>query len=197
MAGIDISYETVQAAQGRARRKGLKFMPVVGDLEALPFRQNTFDVCFCGWTLHHFPDLDPVIASLKRVLKPGGRIALVEPNESNPAMRLSRFVEDFPIVRNWILRTGWDTPNRTVHKHRAYIEALKRGGFVELSLNSAFPGSLPPLRIMPEEGGPRPRGRRLMHALFHLRALIFRVAARVLPRPLNGTDLLITGIRKD
>lgn len=195
VAGIDISYHTVQVADRRARQKAARFLPTVGDLEALPFKESTFDVCFCGWTLHHFPDPEAIVAGLKRVLRPGGRIALVEPNESNLAMRLSRFVEDFPPMRKWILTAGWDTPNRTVHRHHAYIEALKRQGFVGISVRSSFPGSLPPLRMSSEDRETGRLAQRLITMLFWLRTLVFATAVRVLPPPLNGTDLLITASR--
>ncbi len=195
--GVDISPEAIKVAKERANRKGVNFTPLVGDLENLTFEDGYFDICFCGWALHHFPDINKTVSSLKRVLKPGGKIALVEPNESNLLMRLSRFIEDLPLIQKWVLKAGWDTPNRTVHRHNYYIEALKRQGFTDIKLSSCYPGGLPPIPIASEQTGLRVLPRRLMRSLFHLRVFLFSVAVLILPRPLNGADLLITAVKKD
>jgi SAM-dependent methyltransferase len=195
--GIDISAEFVRTARDRGKRKALKFWPQIGDLERLPFKDNSFEVCFSGWVLHHFPDLGPVCAELCRVLKPGGMIALAEPNESSVAARLSRFVEDLPLIRQWVLKVGWDTPNRAVHTHDHYRETLERHGFRDIKVSSCFPGVLPPL-----PGKSQNRGLGLLivsflHALFYLRQLIFIPLTKIFSGSLNGTDLLITATKKD
>jgi ubiquinone/menaquinone biosynthesis C-methylase UbiE len=195
--GIDISTDFVRKARDRGNQKALRFWPQIGDLERLPFKDNSFEVCFSGWVLHHFPDLDPVCGELYRVLKPGGVIALAEPNESSVAARLSRFVEDLPLIRQWVLRVGWDTPNRAVHTHDKYMKTLERQGFADIRVGSCFPGMLPPL---PGKAQKRGSGLLIMfflHVLFHLRRLIFIPLTKIFPGPLNGTDLLITATKKD
>ena len=197
VVGIDISSRAALLAGGRARRKSVDFSALVGDLEVLPFKDGAFDLCFCGWALHHLPDISVAVADLRRVLRPGGKVAWVEPNESNLLVRLSRFMEDLPPIRKWILRAGWDTPNRTVHTHNHYIEALERQGFTDITLGSCFPGGLPPLPMEPGATSPGLLSRGLIRLSFRLRVLLFTIAARMLPRPLNGADLLITGRKKD
>jgi ubiquinone/menaquinone biosynthesis C-methylase UbiE len=194
--GIDISTEAVQVAQGRANKKGVSFLSLVGDLELLPFDNDTFDICFCGWTLHHFPDINEVVSGFKTVLKHGGKIAIVEPNESNLLMRLSRFIEDLPLVQKTVLKTGWDTPNRTIHHHEYYLEILKRQGFVDVKFSSCYPGGLPPLPLKSKKGLPI-FSQWLMKFSFHFRVFLFKIAVIILPRPLNGADLLITAIKKE
>ena len=195
VVGIEISPDSVWIANERARSKGANFTASVGDLEKLEFKDNSFDVCFCGWVLHHFPQMSGAVSELHRVLKPGGGIALSEPNESNLAMRFSRFVEDLPIIRGWVLRAGWDTPNRTIHKHGDYVKALKQQGFTDIKLNSCYPGGLPALPAVPQKWGFSYLGLLLIHLLFSLRRIILIIADKVLPRPLNGADLLITAIK--
>jgi ubiquinone/menaquinone biosynthesis C-methylase UbiE len=194
--GIDISAQAVRVAQEKATRKGVRFSPLLGDLEALPFKDGDFDLCFCGWALHHFPDINAAIAGFRRVLKPGGKITMVEPNESNLLMRLSRFIEDLPLIQKWVLKAGWDTPNRTVHRHEYYIKALERQGFTNIKLSSCYPGALPPLPITSKKTSLHPLSRRIIQLFFRLRVLLFSIAVRILPRPLNGADLLITGTKK-
>jgi ubiquinone/menaquinone biosynthesis C-methylase UbiE len=194
VVGIEISPAGVRVANQRARQKDVNFTARVGDLENLPFDDNTFDICFCGWVLHHFPDINKAVSELARVLKPGGIIALAEPNESNLAVRFSRFIEDLPPVRKWVLGEGWDTPNRTINRHTTYIEALKKHGITDVKVSSCLSGGLPPL---PQ----RTRGFRnslslaTIKFLVRTRRLIFAVAYSTLPRLLNGADLLITGIK--
>jgi len=197
VTGVEISPKAVEVANERAKGKGVNFSASIGDLEKLSFEDNSFDVCFCGWVLHHFPDMDTAVAELYRVLKPGCKIALAEPNESNLAVRFSRFVEDLPVIRGWVLKAGWDTPNRTIHKHKDYVKALERQGFTHIEVSSCFPGGLPPLPSRNEKWGLSSPGLLLIHILVRLRRLLFIVADKVLPRPLNGGDLLITGTKAE
>lgn len=135
------------------------------------------------------------MAELARVLKPGGKLALAEPNESNWAVRFSRFIEDLPLVRGWVLRAGWDTPNRAVHSDELYVRALKGQGFIDIEVSSCFPGGLPPLPTKLRKTGLSSLGPLSARMLLYLRHLLFAVAVKVLPRPLNGADLLITGTK--
>jgi ubiquinone/menaquinone biosynthesis C-methylase UbiE len=192
VVGVEISPSAVRIAKGRADRKDVKFCPVVGDLEEIPFDDNTFDICFSGWVLHHFPDVDTVISEISRVLKPGAKLALAEPNESNPAVRFSRFVENLPLLRRWVLDSEWDSPNRSSHKHGDYVLAMKRHGFEDVEVRSCFPGGVPPLPPLSQGRG---ISLVLVHLMARLRRQFFIGAARVLPRPLNGADLLIIGIK--
>src|SRR5207302_1229526 len=49
----------------------------VGDVQALPFPDGTFDCAVAAWMLYHVPDLDRGLAELARVLRPGGRLVAV------------------------------------------------------------------------------------------------------------------------
>jgi SAM-dependent methyltransferase len=46
---------------------------VVGDVQALPFADGSFDCVVAGWVLYHVAQLDQAIAECARVLRPGGR----------------------------------------------------------------------------------------------------------------------------
>jgi len=53
---------------------------VQADAHNLPFEDNTFDVVFGGFVLHHLKDLDKAIKNFKRVLKSNGLYCGIEPN---------------------------------------------------------------------------------------------------------------------
>jgi ubiquinone/menaquinone biosynthesis C-methylase UbiE len=194
--GSDISAESVKAARDRADNKSVNFSSLVADSEKLPLKSDSFDVCFCGFTLHHFPDINAAVSECARILKPGARIAIVEPNESSFATRFSRFIEDLPLLRTWVLNAGWDTPNRTTHIYRDYTEALEQQGFTEIKVSSCFPGGLPPLPSKPQKGLGAKFSLLLINILVRIRRLLNIFFLKSLPGKLNGADLLITGIKK-
>ena len=47
------------------------------DAEKLPFADNTFDLVYSWGVLHHIPDMQKSIDEVYRVLKPGGKIAIM------------------------------------------------------------------------------------------------------------------------
>lgn len=50
----------------------------VGDAEALPVEDASFDVVLCECSLCMFPDKPRAVAEIRRVLRPGGRVAIAD-----------------------------------------------------------------------------------------------------------------------
>ena len=67
-------------AQGKARWRSdpEHLVAVQGDSERLPFPAGAFDVVTCANSFHHYPHQDCAVAEMYRVLKPGGRLFLVD-----------------------------------------------------------------------------------------------------------------------
>ena len=59
---------------------------------ALPFRGASFRTVFVRDLLHHMPDPAPVLAEAMRVLAPGGRFLLLEPNAGNPIVLFQTYL---------------------------------------------------------------------------------------------------------
>ena len=72
--GVDFALQMLK--QGRTR--GLDFRSVQGDGEWLPFKTASVDVVTCGFALRNFVSLKGVLTETARILKPGGRVALVD-----------------------------------------------------------------------------------------------------------------------
>jgi SAM-dependent methyltransferase len=69
-----------------------------GRAESLPFRSDSFDMLSMGFALRHVDDLEITFDEYRRVLKPGGRILLLE--VSRPNSRIMR----------WVIRTHFQHP---------------------------------------------------------------------------------------
>jgi demethylmenaquinone methyltransferase/2-methoxy-6-polyprenyl-1,4-benzoquinol methylase len=72
--GLDFSEEMLK----RARRKSDEVEWIRGDLLSLPFANETFDAATVGFGVRNVDDLDRALRELRRVLKPGGRLAILE-----------------------------------------------------------------------------------------------------------------------
>ena len=51
---------------------------VCGDSEHLPFARGAFDIVTCSNSFHHYPHQQAVVHEMRRVLRPGGRLILID-----------------------------------------------------------------------------------------------------------------------
>jgi ubiquinone/menaquinone biosynthesis C-methylase UbiE len=76
--GIDLVSEMLTKGAERWRRHAGQIVPVQADSERLPFGNGSFDVVTCANSFHHYPHQDRAIAEMHRVLKPGGRLMVID-----------------------------------------------------------------------------------------------------------------------
>jgi demethylmenaquinone methyltransferase/2-methoxy-6-polyprenyl-1,4-benzoquinol methylase len=74
VTGLDFSERMLE----RARRKSADIEWVRGDLLALPFPDGAFDAATVGFGVRNVADLEAGARELRRVLRPGGRLACLE-----------------------------------------------------------------------------------------------------------------------
>ena len=84
VTGVDLSKEMLAIAKRKAESGKWK----VADAEHLPFEDNTFDAVTCAFGVRNFVHLEQGLKEMLRVLKPGGRMVILE--LATPDSRLLR-----------------------------------------------------------------------------------------------------------
>lgn len=77
LQGIDLTDRAIENTRRRLHSYGLDSTLQVADAEALPFADGQFDIVYSWGVLHHSPNTDQAIDEVHRVLKPGGRAAVM------------------------------------------------------------------------------------------------------------------------
>ena len=103
LVALDLVPDLIGVAAARALPATVRF--VLGDAEALPFPDATFDAVVGNAVLHHLR-LPPALREIRRVLRPGAACAFTEPNMLNPQVALMKNVPP-------IKRLLGDTPHET------------------------------------------------------------------------------------
>jgi ubiquinone/menaquinone biosynthesis C-methylase UbiE len=78
LTGIDLSPAMLERARERARELGMEVDLREGDAQDLPLPDGSFDTVVCTLSLCNVPDDRKAVAEMKRVLKPGGRLLLLD-----------------------------------------------------------------------------------------------------------------------
>ncbi len=94
VVGIDISPSMLKEAARRAKGVGASPSFARADAENLPFADGSFEGALCGGSLNEFGDPGRVLRETRRVLKPGGRIAVmgILRAKTKNGLRLQRFL---------------------------------------------------------------------------------------------------------
>ena len=157
ITGMDPSIGMLMAGREKAH-----FPLVEAGSEHLPFRDASFDLISIGFAMRHFADLDGVFRDCLRVLRPGGRILIME--ITAPASRAARtfmgaYMGGFvPLLATVLTRSRkvgrmlayyWATTRDCV-RPEVILEALRGAGFadvnrhVELGMFSEYSGRRDP-----------------------------------------------------
>jgi len=117
VTATDISKGMLDEARRKASERRLGIAFEIADAEALPFGEKSFDAVFGRHILWTLPFPDHALCEWRRVLKPGGRLVLVDSLAvpSSAAGRLQRLASD--LLRRLRRPTG------TGHRYSAQMHA--------------------------------------------------------------------------
>jgi demethylmenaquinone methyltransferase/2-methoxy-6-polyprenyl-1,4-benzoquinol methylase len=136
VTGLDFSERMLE----RARRKSDSIEWICGDVLALPFADGVFDAATIGFGIRNVADLDAGLRELARVVRPGGRLAVLEITRPKGVLR--------PFFRLWfdvlIPLVGRALPGGVAYSYlpasvRRFpgpddlAGALRRAGFADVS----------------------------------------------------------------
>ena len=143
--GVDFALQMLKQGQNR----GLEHEAVQGDGEWLPFRTASVDVVTCGFALRNFVSLKGVLAEVARIVRPGGRIALLDVDR--PAFAPIRFAHSLYFDRIVPFIGGLVSDKKAytyLPQSTAYLpppeelkEMLAGAGFLQVERESLFLGS--------------------------------------------------------
>lgn len=141
---LDISERMVELARAR----GVDAQ--VGDVQELPFEDESFDCAIAAWMLFHVPDIERGLAELARVLRPAGRLVAVT-NSVRHLEELRALAGSAAWKRTFTRENGAEL----IGRHFAHVERRDADGWVTIedeatihgfvvSLQSDIPIELPP-----------------------------------------------------
>ena len=118
---------------------------VHGRAEALPFADGTFDFLTMGYALRHVASLEEAFGEFRRVLRPGGKLLILEVTKPSrrPGAFLFRlyFGRIYPFLTRLFTRSRdaatmmsyfWETMDACVPP-QSVLEALQAAGFVQVT----------------------------------------------------------------
>ena len=92
---VDLSEPMLKKAQ----EKGMKYL-VKGKSHILPFKDDEFERVLVVDALHHFSDQAGAISELLRVLKPGGRMLIEEPDIRRFPVKMVALMEKIALMKS-------------------------------------------------------------------------------------------------
>lgn len=96
---LDLTPAMLSKGKTEAEKCGIPNISfVLGDAAELPFLDNSFDVVLSRLAFHHFPDVEQPFAEMVRVLKPGGRLVMIDLEA--PEENLRHIEDEIEIMRD-------------------------------------------------------------------------------------------------
>lgn len=118
ITGLDISEGMLTVGREKVAKKQLSHRIALqqGDSEQLPFADATFDAVTVGFGVRNFEDLEKGLTEIYRVLKPNGRLVVLE----------TSVPEKFPFKQGYHLYTNYMMPliGRVFSKDRSAYKYL-------------------------------------------------------------------------
>jgi demethylmenaquinone methyltransferase/2-methoxy-6-polyprenyl-1,4-benzoquinol methylase len=110
VTGLDVTLRMIQLAGEKPQAASAAFL--VGDMMSLPFADSAFDLVTTGYGIRNVPRIEPAIAEIHRVLRPGGLLLSLDFNR--PRSRVVRavylaYLTAVGSALGWVLHRDPDT----------------------------------------------------------------------------------------
>ena len=148
VVALDITHRMLELAS-RKRPAASAVVFVTGDMMALPFPDAAFDLVTTGYGIRNVPAIDPAIAEIRRVLRPGGVLLSLDfDRPANPWLR-AVYLGYLTVVGSalgWVLHRDPDTYRYIPESVRRYpgaqgvADLLRTRGFDEVRVTPLFGG---------------------------------------------------------
>ena len=144
----DINEAMLRTGRDRLLDEGLALPTAACDAEHLPFASGSFDVVSVAFGLRNMTHKDAALAEMCRVLRPGGRLLVLE--FSTPAAPLQKAYELYsfkllPLMGKWIAGDAdsyrYLAESIRMHPDQAALKALMQGaGFGHVDIHNMAVG---------------------------------------------------------
>jgi ubiquinone/menaquinone biosynthesis methyltransferase len=110
VTGLDVTFRMIQRAREKAGAAPAAFL--VGDMMSLPFQDGEFDLVTTGYGIRNVPRIEPAIAEIRRVLRPGGLLLSLDFNRPRSRLVRAVYLAYLTVVGSalgWVLHRDPDT----------------------------------------------------------------------------------------
>lgn len=140
ITGVDISEGMLEVGRKKIKESGLDSVIILqkGDSENLIFEENTFDAVTVAFGVRNFENLEKGLKELNRVLRPGGKVMILEFSKPQtfPVNYLYNFYFNYilPFIGRLVSKdmSAYSYLPESVEKFpfgNAFLEKLKDAGF--------------------------------------------------------------------
>jgi SAM-dependent methyltransferase len=143
IVGLDRSSAMLRRAKLHAAAAGVNLALVCADASRLPFADGSYDAVTGHSVLYLLPDRDEALREIRRVLRPRGRIAFLEPGGAGGIDRLRatwRSYRDGVRFGTSMLLWGIVSGLHGRFTPEAFVAQLERHGFAGATVRPAFDG---------------------------------------------------------
>jgi demethylmenaquinone methyltransferase/2-methoxy-6-polyprenyl-1,4-benzoquinol methylase len=146
-SGLVVALDPSIGMLQQCRKNGVAAPLVQGRAEILPLADAQFDLLSMGYALRHVPDLKTTFGEYFRVLKPGGKVLILEitrPRSAFGMWLLKVYMKvGVPLVTRWgtgsaqaarLMRYYWDTISGCVPPE-TILDAMRSAGFADVTRN--------------------------------------------------------------